>query len=50
MKKQYKDYIQDGVKNGLIRFYDDNKRIEYINEKKSRNYAIRAVAKGCEAR
>jgi type I restriction enzyme M protein len=34
-----KDYIQEGIKNGLIRFHDENKRIEYIAEKKSRNYA-----------
>jgi len=32
------NYIQDGVKQGLIRFYDDEKRIEYVHQKKSRNY------------
>ncbi|WP_052185236.1 restriction endonuclease subunit M [Methylotenera versatilis] len=32
------NYIQDGVKKGLIRFYDENKRIEYIHQKKSRNF------------
>ncbi|MEI8363459.1 MAG: hypothetical protein WCG35_09610, partial [Betaproteobacteria bacterium] len=32
------NYIQDGVKQGLIRFYDDERRIEYIQQNKSRNY------------
>ena len=32
------NYIQDGIKHGLIRFYDDNKRIEYCHQKKSRNF------------
>jgi type I restriction enzyme M protein len=32
------NYIQDGVKQGLIRFYDDDKRVEYVHQKKSRNY------------
>ena len=32
------NYIQDGVKKGLIRFYDDDKRVEYIFQKKSHNY------------
>lgn len=33
------NYIQLGSTKGLIRFYDDNKRIEYIHQKKSRNFA-----------
>jgi len=34
-----KDYVQEGIKAGLIQLHDGNKRIEYLNEKKSRNYA-----------
>ena len=33
-----KNYISDGVSKNLIRFYDDNKRVEYIYLKKSRNF------------
>lgn len=32
------NYIQDGVKQGLIRFFDEAKRVEYIQQKKNRNY------------
>lgn len=34
-----KDYVQEGVKADLIRLHDGDKRIEYLAEKKSRNYA-----------
>ena len=32
------NYIQEAVEKGLIRFYDESKRIEYVHQKKSRNY------------
>ena len=32
------NYIQNAVKQGLIRFYDEDKRIEYIHQKRSRNF------------
>ena len=38
MKQDVTNYIQQAVLQGLIRFYDDDKRIEYIHQKKSRNY------------
>ena len=38
MKQDVTNYIQQAVLQGLIRFYDDGKRIEYIHQKKSRNY------------
>lgn len=32
------DYTQQGVEQGLIKLYDENKRIEYLEQKKSRLY------------
>ena len=32
------DYLNQGITEGLIRLYDDNKRIEYIGQTKSRNF------------
>lgn len=31
-------YIKEGINQGLIRFYDEDKRVEYVHQKKSRNY------------
>ena len=39
MTQELKDYLHEGEKHGLIRFYDDKKRVEYIHQKKSRNYS-----------
>ena len=33
-----KDYIQQGIDNGLISFNEDKSRITYIFQKKERNY------------
>jgi type I restriction enzyme M protein len=38
MTQELKDYLHEGEKHGLIRFFDDNKRVEYVHQKKSRNY------------
>ena len=37
-KESVKNYILDGINSGLVRLHDDDKHIEYITEKKSRNY------------
>lgn len=37
--KQVIDYIQQGVERGLIKLSDDSKRIEYLEQKKSRLFS-----------
>ena len=32
------DYIQLGIEKGLIKIFDDDKRIEYVEQNKSRSY------------
>ena len=39
MNQEITNNLQQAVTKGLIRFYDDNKRIEYIHQNKSRNYS-----------
>ncbi|MCQ8127748.1 hypothetical protein [Methylomonas rivi] len=36
IENQVIDYIQQGVEKGLIKLSDDDKRIEYLEQKKSR--------------
>ena len=38
-QQEISNYINDGVNKGLIRLYDEDKRIEYVHQKKNRNYA-----------
>ena len=38
MQNQVIDYIQLGIDKGLIKFHDDGKRIEYVEQNKSRLY------------
>ena len=37
--QQVIDYVKLGVQKGIIKLYDDNKRIEYVKQNKSRSFA-----------